>query len=71
MDAMKEFVDVLRNNPNSAYDYLASNYYKMSAEEIRDVAKELLYAIHTNTTKAEHDKILKDAAYELMEQYDL
>lgn len=71
MDAMKEFTEVLKNDPNGAYDFLASNYYKMSMEELRDVAKELLYAIHTNTTKAEHDKILKDTAYELMEQYDL
>lgn len=68
---MKEFIDVLRNNPDGAYDYIAINYYKMSKEEIRDIAKELLYAIHTNTTRTEHDKILKDSALELMEQYDL
>jgi hypothetical protein len=68
---MKEFTEVLRNNPNQAYDYIASNYYKMSKEELTNIAKELLYAIHTNTTEAEHNKILKETANELMEQYDL
>ena len=68
---MKDFVNVLKDNPSGAYDFMANNYYKMSKEEIRDIAKELLYAIHTNTTEAEHNKILKDTAYELMEQYDL
>ena len=68
---MLEFTKVLRNNPESAYDFIANNYYNMDKEELRDIVKELLYAIHTNMTKAEHDKILKDTAIELMEQYDL
>ena len=67
---MKDFVQVLKNNPNGAYDYIANNYYKMSVEELKDIAKELLYAIHTNVTKAEHDKILSDTAEELTEQIE-
>lgn len=68
---MKELIEVLKNNPKAAYDFIANNYYKMSKEELKDVVKELLYSIHTNTTKAEHDKILQDAAEELADQNDL
>lgn len=68
---MKDFVQVLKNNPNGAYDYIANNYYKMSKEELKDIAKELLYAIHTNTTEKEHNKILSDVAEELAEQNEI
>ena len=42
---------------------------KMDKEELKSVAKELLYAIHSNTTKAEHDNILGDVAEELENDY--
>ena len=67
---MEELIKVLKNNPNGAYDFIVNNYYNMSKEELKNFAKELLYAIHTNTTKAEHDQILKDTADELIEQYE-
>lgn len=68
---MKALIEVLKNNPNNAYDYLTSNYYKMSKEELKDVAKELLYSIYENTLESEQNKILKDAAEELADQYEL
>lgn len=68
---MKALIEVLKNNPNGAYDFMANNYYKYSKEELRDFAKELLYAIHTNTTEKEHDKILNDVAEELADQNEL
>lgn len=68
---MKDFVEVLKNNPNGAYDYITSNYYKMSKEELKDIAKELLYSIYENTLETEHDKILEDVTKELTDQYDL
>lgn len=64
---MLELINVLKNNPNGTYDFICNNYYNMSKEELKDFAKELLYAIHTNTDKAEHDKILNDVAVELAE----
>lgn len=67
---MNEFVQVLKNNPKAAYDFISNNYYKMSVEELKDITKELLYAIHTNTTEKEHDKILSDVAEELEQQYE-
>lgn len=66
---MKEFIDVLKSNPDGAYDYICNNYYKMSKEELKDIAKELLYAVHDNVTKAEHNKILEDVATELEDFY--
>lgn len=66
---MKGFIDVLKNNPNGAYDYICNNYYKMSKEELKDITKELLYAVHDNVTEKEHDEILKDVATELEDFY--
>lgn len=70
MDIMKEFIEVLKNNPNRAYDFICNNYYKMSKEELKDIVKELLYAVHDNTDKVEHNKILDDVAMELAETHE-
>ena len=66
---MKEFIEVLKNNPNGAYDYICNNYHKMSKDELKNITKELLYAVYDNMTKAEHDKILADVATELEDFY--
>lgn len=66
---MLEFIEVLENEPNKAYDYISNNAHNMSKEELKDIIKELLYAIHTNTDETEHDKILNDASVELAENY--
>lgn len=67
---MLELINELKNNPNGAYDFICNNYYKMSKEELKDFAKELLYAIHSNVDKTEHDAILTDVAEELAESYE-
>ena len=61
---MAEFVEVLKNNPNHAYDFIANNYWKMSKEELASVTKELLYAIHY-FNKAEESEILESVGVEL------
>lgn len=67
---MNEFIDVLKNNPNGAYDYICNNYYNMSKEELKDIAKELLYAIYDNVINTkEHNKIMNDVATELENSY--
>lgn len=65
-DIMKNFVDILRNNPDHAYDFIASNYYKMSKEELASIVKELLYAIHY-FNKMEEAEILESVGIELEE----
>ena len=66
---MKDFIEVLKNNPDNAYDFICNNYYKMNKEELKDFAKELLYAVYDNMTTAEHNKILNDVATELEYTY--
>lgn len=66
---MKGFIEVLENHPNGAYDYICNNYYKLNKTELKDIIKELLYAVHDNLTKAEHDEIMKNAAEELKDFY--
>lgn len=69
---MKEFVEVLKNNPDKAFDYISNNYYKFSKDELKDIIKELLYSIEENTIhKSEYNKVLYDAATELEDFLDL
>lgn len=63
-DIMMEFVEVLKNNHNHAYDFIANNYYKMSKEELASITKELLYAIHY-FNKVEEKEILESVGIEL------
>lgn len=67
---MNEFIKVLKNNPDGAFDFICNNYHNMSKEELKDITKELLYAVHDNTDKAEHNKILNDVAIELADTYE-
>lgn len=66
---MRYFIGVLKNNPYRAYDFICENYYKMSKEELKDIAKELLYVIHAVTNEEEHNKMLNYVAIELEDFY--
>lgn len=67
---MAEFTEVLRNNPNHAFDFISNNYYKMSKTELVSIAKELLYGIYRDCHSMQVEQILEDVAIELDEQYD-
>ena len=67
-NTMKELIDVLQNNPNHAYDFIAMNFHKMSKDELASVTKELLYAIH-HFNYAEEKTILESVGVELEESY--
>ena len=69
MDVMREFIGVLKSNPNMAYDFICNNYYRMSKEELKDASKELLYIIHVMMDEKEHDKALGYVAEELENSY--
>ena len=69
MDIMKEFIELLENNPDKAYDFISNNYYKMSKDELKDITKELLYAMYDKMTKEEHNEALADVAEELKSFY--
>lgn len=70
VDIMKGFIKELENNPNGAYDYICNNYYKFSKEELKDIVKELLYAVYDNMTEKEHNDIMSKVAEELKEAYE-
>lgn len=71
---MMEFVHVLRNNPDGAYNFFANNYHKFSKCELVDVVKELLYGIYYEAEygmiiKSDHDNILATTADGLEDIY--
>lgn len=66
---MDDFISILQNNPDEAYDFICNNYYNMSKEELKDIIKELLYAVYENTSRAEHNKIFYDVSLELVDTY--
>ena len=66
---MRYFIGTLKSNPSSAYDFICDNYYKMSKEELKDIAKELLYVMHVKMDETEHDKALGYVAEELENSY--
>ena len=73
-EMMKKFVEVLKNNPNHAYDFISNNSYLFSKSELTDIIKELLYGIYTEAQhglidNADHDKILLNTAEGLEENY--
>ena len=70
VDIMKSFIKELENNPNGAYDYICNNYYKFNKEELKDIIKELLYAVYDNMTEKEHNDIMSKVAEELKEAYE-
>lgn len=69
MDVMKEFIELLETNPNKAYDFISNEYYRMSKDDLKNVTKELLYAMYDKMTKEEHDEALADVAEELKSFY--
>lgn len=66
---MEEMIRILREDCDSAYDYISNYYNNFSKEELADIAKELLYAIYTNAMGIK-DEILNDVADELTDKYD-
>ena len=69
MEVIKEFIELLENNPDKAYDFISNEYYRMDKDTLKDITKELLYAMYDKMTKEEHDKALADVAEELKSFY--
>ena len=66
---MENFIKVLKENPNHAYDYICANYWYMNVVELKDIIKELLYAIYSNHSELGHNRILLEVAEELESSY--
>ena len=72
--AMMEFTEVLKNEPNKAYDFISCNAYRFSHAGLTDIIKELLYSIHyhigSEFYRDLYADILGDVQIELDESYD-
>lgn len=66
---MENFIKVLREKPNNAYDYICNNYWSMNKDELRDIIKELLYAIYDHHSELGHNRILLEVSEELESSY--
>lgn len=43
----EEIMEGLKN-PKHAYDFICNNYWKMSKEDLKNIAKELIYILTAN-----------------------
>lgn len=53
-------IDYNEMKEKGIYDYVCANYWKMSKEQLKDICKELSYAIHTSL----ENKLSKDDSME-------
>ena len=72
--AMMEFTEVLKNEPQKAYDFISCNAYRFTKDGLADILKEILYSIKYHTDSNFYGdlykNILGDAQIELDENYD-
>lgn len=74
-NTMNQFVEILKNNPDKAYDFIANNAHMFSKYELVDIIKELLYGIYSEAkygliVMEDHDKILANTADGLADIYE-
>ena len=72
--AMMEFTEVLKNEPQKAYDFIDCNAYRFTKDGLTDILKEILYSIHYHVNNRFYgdlyEDILEDVQIELDENYD-
>ena len=51
------------------YDYVASNYYEMTKEELFRLCLEVLYAMSVNMDRYDYQRALDEAANELVDMW--
>jgi hypothetical protein len=69
MNNMEKFVEVLRNNPNHAYDFISNNGHTFNKTELIDIIKEFIYAVANRVDKFDRESVWDNVAEELAEQY--
>lgn len=65
---IKEIIEGVKKE--GIFDFIVNNYWKLSKEDLRDVAKELDYAIYSMYPKNEYDKIVNEFCKNLEELED-
>lgn len=65
---IKEIIEGIKKE--GIFDFIVNNYWKLSKEDLRDVAKELDYAIYSMYPQNEYDKIVNEFCKNLEELED-
>jgi len=72
--AMMDFTEVLKNEPQKAYDFISCNAYRFTHEGLTEILKEILYSVHYHVGGSFYgslyNEILGDVQIELDENYD-
>ncbi|MBQ9531577.1 MAG: hypothetical protein IJR70_05855 [Eubacterium sp.] len=71
MNTMEEFVRLMHDQPEQAFDYLSNNAYQFRASELVSITKELLYAAYDMLGKDDHDKVIKTAAENMADNLEI
>ena len=71
---MQQFIEVMRDNPDHAYDFIANHYTQFYKDELASIVKELLYGFYEMERKGyiwdESGEFYKSVADELDEYYN-
>lgn len=65
---IKEIIEGIEKE--GIFDFIVNNYWKLSKEDLRDIAKELDFTLQDNFTKIEYDNIIRKTCINLKELED-
>jgi hypothetical protein len=72
--AMMDFTEMLKNEPQKAYDFISCNAYRFTHDGLTNILKEILYSLHYHVDNRFYGdlykNILGDVQIELDENYD-
>lgn len=66
---MKQFIEILRNDHDKAFDFIANNAWQFSKDELRNICKELVYGIYKSVEDVDQDSLFENVADELFDWY--
>lgn len=69
MTIMEKFIEILKTDHDKAFDFIANNAWNFSKDELKDIIKELLYAIYSEVDDIDQKSIFECAVNELEEWY--
>ena len=64
----REIIEGLQNE--GVYEFIINNYWKMSKYQLKDILKELDYAVNNNVKAGIYDLIKDDLIEELTEMWE-
>lgn len=70
IETMANFTEVLKNEPKTAYDFIANYGHLFDKNELINIIKELIYGLHTSLLDAIFENTMLNIGLELDDQYD-